>query len=156
VKRLVKVVQGFSKAKELSNGQDKSFWSRWPRIFRPEPEVECEAESTPKTFEARLADRLCRLKQVRQQIRKGDWEARRLWLLCLAHEVEYVSQWKGIDGYTSKGFDGVCAAIDIIKKHLGEVIETDDIKKSRNVFQIFEVGGPAALLLDDAGRPYTT
>ena len=73
MERLVKVVQGFSKAKELSNGLDKSFWSKWPRIFRPEPEVGVEAESTPKTFEARLVDRLCRLKQIRQKIRKGDW-----------------------------------------------------------------------------------
>ncbi|KAF4637521.1 hypothetical protein G7Y89_g549 [Cudoniella acicularis] len=156
VKRLVKVVQGFSKAKELSNGLDRSFWSRWPRIFGPEPEVGCEAESTPKTFEARLADRLCRLKQIRQQIRKSDWEASRLWLLCLAHEVEHISQWKGIDAYTSTGVSRVSAAIEIIEKHLGVVTENDDIKKSRNVSQIFEVGGPAALLLDDAGRPYTT
>lgn len=156
VQRLVEVVQGFSKTKELSNRLDKSFWSQWPRIFRPEPEVGCEAESIPKVFEARLADRLCRLKQIRQKQRKSDWEASRLWLLCLAHEVEHISQWVGIDAYTFRGVRRVSAAISIIKSHLGDVIKNEDIGKSRNVFRIFKVGGPAALLLEDAGRPCTT
>ncbi|KAH6667754.1 hypothetical protein B0J14DRAFT_567124 [Halenospora varia] len=149
VKRLVGVVEGFSKAKELPDGSHKPFCSGWPRISGSE--VGSEAESTPKTFEAEVADRLCRLKQIRQNIRRGDWEASRLWLICLAHEVEHISKWEGIDTYTNRGVDRVSAATKIVEKHLGPV--KDDLKKSRNIFQVMKEGGPAAMLVDDGGRP---
>jgi hypothetical protein len=58
VKLLVSVVEGFSKVKECPDRLHESFWSRWPSIFGPEPELGSEAESISKTFETRYTDRL--------------------------------------------------------------------------------------------------
>lgn len=149
VKRLVGIVEGFSKAKELPDKLDKSFWSRWPLIFGPEPEVGSEA------IQAGYTDRLRRLKQTRQSIRKGEWEAHRLWLICVAHEVEHISLWEGIDAHTSQGVNRLSAATKIVEEHLGE--EGKEIpKRCRNIVHLMKEGGPAAVLLDDGGRPPTT
>jgi hypothetical protein len=152
VELLVGVVEGFSKAKERPDGLRKSFWSRWPPIFGSAPEA--EVESTPKTFEAGYTDRLRRLRQIGQDIRKGDWEASRLWLICVAHELEHISQWEGIDAYTSKGVDRRSAAAKIVEKHLGKW-GSDLLKRCGNIVHLMTEGGPAAVLLDNGGRPRT-
>ena len=141
VKRLVRVVEGFSKAKELSDESYKNFGTRWTQIFKSES----EAGSISKVgFEAEVANRLCQLKQARQNIGGKDWEAGRAWLISLAHEVEHISQWKDIQLYTSRGVDRVSAAMSVAEKYL-ETVKAD-YKRSRNIVQILKEGGPAALL----------
>jgi hypothetical protein len=151
LKRLVGVVEGFSTAEELPGGSHKPFCSGWPCISKPE--VGSNAESAPKIFEDEFADRLCRLKQIGKIIRKEDWEANRIWLICVAHEVEHISKSEGIDAYTSKGVDRVSAATKIVKKNLG--LTKEDFKRMRNIFQVMKEGAPAAVLIDDGGRPPT-
>jgi hypothetical protein len=152
VNRLVDVVNGLSRAEVLPDGWHKHFHSEWRRTSGSEPEAGSEA--TPKAFEAEAADRLYRLKQIRQNMRRDDWEASRLWLICLHHEVEHISKWEGIDVYTSKGVDRVSAAIKIVEQHLSSV--KDDLKKRNNIFQVLQEGGPAAVLVDNGGRPPST
>lgn len=152
MKRLVGVVEGFSKAKELPDGSHKPFCSGWPHISGSEPEVGSKA-ATPKTFEDEVANRLSRLKQIGQIIRMEDWEANRIWLICFAHEVEHISKWQGIDAYTTQGVNRMSAATRMVEKHLGPI--KDDLKRSRKIFQVMKEGGPAAVLVDDGGRPPT-
>jgi hypothetical protein len=147
VKLLVSVVRGFSKTEGLSNGLYKRL-SGWPRIFRPKPEVGFEDGSVPETaFEAKVARRLHRLKQARQDIPKGGWEASRLWLVLLAHEVEYISQSEYIDLYTSRGVNPMSAAIKMAKKYLDTA--GNDHRRGRNIVQVMKEGGPASLLLGE-------
>jgi hypothetical protein len=150
VQRLVRVVQGFCKAKELPDGLYERLWPEWSRIFRSPPEVGFEAGSK---FETEVAYRLRRLMQARQNIRKGDWEVSRLWLVFLAHEVEHISRWESIDLYTSRGIDPMSAAIKIAKKYF----DTADVnyKRSRNIVQLLKEGGPASLLEDGDTPPST-
>ena len=154
LKRLVGVAEGFSKAKELPDGSHKPFCSGWPRISVSEPEVGSKAESTPKTFEDEVANRLCRLKKIGKLIRKEDWEANRIWLICFAHEVEHISKSQGIDAHTTQGIDQMSAATKMVGMYLGSV--KDNLKRSRKIFQLMKEGGPAAVLADDGGRPPTT
>jgi hypothetical protein len=151
MKRLIDVAEGFSAAKRLSDESNNPFCLKWPRISEPGPEVGSKAKSTPETFEVEIAHRLYRLKQIRQDIRRGDWNTGRLWLICLTHEVEHISRCEGIDAYTTRGVGRVSAAIKMVGKYLGPL--NDYLKRSKNIFQIMKEGGPAAVLLDDGGRP---
>jgi hypothetical protein len=152
-KLLVGVAEGYSK--ECHDGLHKSFWSRWPPpIFGSVPEVGSEVESTTKTFEAGYTDRLRRLKQIRQGIRKGDWEASRLWLICVAHELEHISKWEGIEAYIGRGVDRRSAAAKIVEEHLGKW-GSDLLKRCGNIVHLMTEGGPAAVLFDNGGRPST-
>ncbi|KAH6714034.1 hypothetical protein BKA61DRAFT_656573 [Leptodontidium sp. MPI-SDFR-AT-0119] len=146
VKRLARVVRNFSRAEAFDGLCINS--SRWSDIFLSKSEASFEAGSRPETtFEIEVANRLHRLKQSGQKIRKGDWQARRIWLICVAHELECISQWEDIDRYTSRGVDKMSAAIRIAKKYLGTA--GGDRKKGRSIIQVMEEGGPAAVLLDD-------
>lgn len=110
-------------------------------------------QSTLQISEAEVFKKLDRLKQIRQNIPKGDWEARRLWLLCIQLEIEHLSKWEGIDAYTTRGVDRLSAAVKIVEKQIGPV--KDSLKRSRNIFQVMKEGGPAAVFIDDDGRPPT-
>ena len=154
VKRLVRTAQGFSEAKELSDEFYTGFWSKWPPIFSA-PEVGSDGSGFEAgSFEAGVGRRLRRLKQAHQNIQKKDWEAERLWLVCLAHEVEHISQWEGIEQYTSQGVDPISAAITMAEYSMGEV--KDHHKRGRNIVQVMKEGGPAAMLLEDGGTPRST
>jgi hypothetical protein len=153
-KRLVTVARGFLKTKQLPDGPHGSFWSKWPPLFGPEPEVGSEIEST--SFEAGYANRLCRLKEIDHEIRWNSL-ARRIWLICVDHEVEYISLWEGIDAYTAKGFGRRSVALNIVWKLLGmnEKEGKDLCKRSQNIVHLMKTGGPAAVLLDDGDRPHS-
>lgn len=146
--RLTSIAQSLSKAGEPSDGLYKLFWSERLCIFRPE--VDFEAGPIPETnFEAEVACRLRRLKQARQNIEKADWEAGSLWLIFLAHEIEYISQSRYISYYTDQGVNSSSAARRIVEKYLH--ISGNDYKRCRNIIQVIKIGGPASLLID----PYT-
>ncbi|CAG8982691.1 hypothetical protein HYALB_00000972 [Hymenoscyphus albidus] len=143
VKRLVSVVRGFSKADEFSVGLHQNL-SGWLYIFKSEPEVGFEDGSAPETaFEAGVAQRLRQLKQARCKM-KEKWADTRLWLVFLAHEVEYISQWEHISLYTSRGVDSMSAAIKMATKYLDKA--NGDYKRGRNIIQVMKEGGPASLL----------
>lgn len=154
LKLLVGVVQGFSEARGLTDGFYRHFWSGRQYLFRF-PEVASDGSLLETLLETGVPYRLRRLKQIRQNIQKGDREANRLWFICLAHEVEHISKWGGIGGYTRKGVDRVSAAIEIVECYLGDLSKNLDIKKSRNILQIMKEGGPAAVLFDDGGQSPT-
>jgi hypothetical protein len=149
VERLVSVVQGFSTAKGFTDGLYKHL-DRWSCIFQSKPEVGFEDGPIPAGFEAEVAHRLRRLEQARHKIKKKNWGDTRLWLVCLAHEVEYISQWEDIDLYTSKGVNRMSAAITMAEKYLSTT--SGDNKRGRNIVQVMRVGGPASLL-EDGGMP---
>jgi hypothetical protein len=150
VERLVKVVGGFSKGEGFSDGLYKRL-SGWSHIFWSKQEVGFDDGSIPETaFEAGVAHRLRQLKQVRHKIRKKDWGDTRLWLVFVAHEVEYISQWEHIYLYTSRGVDSMSAAIKMATKYLDTA--SGDYKRGRNIVQVMKKGGPA-WVLEDGGLP---
>jgi hypothetical protein len=116
--------------------------SGWSHIFLFKSEEGLGDESIPKTeFEAGVAHRLRQLEQARHHIR--DYGDTRLWLVCLAHEIEYISQWKNIYLHTDRGVDAKSAAITMAAKYLKTA--KSDFKRSRNIVQIMKEGGPAYL-----------
>lgn len=155
VKRLVHIARSFSKARELSDGSYAEFWSKFLPIFSV-PEVDSDNEGLPaEPFEAGLGRRLRRLKKAREPIQKTDWEADRLWLLCLTHEVEHISKWDGIKKYTHFGYNEMSAAMDMAEMFMGGTVR-DFCKRGRYIFQIMKEGGPAAMLLEDGDTPRST
>ena len=148
--RLISVARGFSEAERFSDGLFKRL-SGWSRIFLSKREAGFEDGSLPETeFEAEVAHRLRQLEQARHKIRRKDWGDTRLWLVCLAHEIEHISQWECINLYTSRGVDPMSAAVKMATKYL--YTASGDYKRSRNVVQIMKEGGPASLL-EDGGLP---
>ena len=104
---------------------------------RPAPESD---------FRTRTAQRLSRLNGLRKDIKRKDRVAQRLWLVLLAHEIQYISQSDEIQDYTDKGVNSIAAAKRIAEKELD--ITSNDYKKRRNILKIMSEGGPASLLLD--------
>ena len=150
VKQLASVVRGFPTAEGFSDGLCKRL-SGWSCFFRSKPEVGFEDGSIPETeFEVGVAHRLRQLKHARHKIRRKNWEDTRLWLVFLAHEVEYISQWEHINLYTSTGVDAMSAAIKMATKYLDTA--SGDNKRGRNIVQVMKEGGPASLL-EDGGLP---
>ena len=142
VERLSSVVRGFSKG--FSDGFDERL-SAWHN-FWSEREVGYEGGSIPGTFELEVSRRLHRLKQARYRIRNRDWVARRLWLIFLVHEVEYISQWEHIELYTSRGVDPMSAALKMATKYL--YTAKGDYKRGKNIVRVMKEGGPASVLED--------
>ena len=139
VKQIVSVVQGYSKSRGFSDGFYNRL-SRWSLIFPSNLEV--DLPETP--FETKVAHRLHRLRQARQNIKNKDWGDTRLWLILLAHEVEYISKWEYIDLFTSRGIDPMAAATKMATKYLDTA--GGDYKRARNIVQVMKEGGPASLL----------
>jgi len=155
VKRLVHIARSFSKARELSDGSYAEFWSKFPPIFSV-PEVGSDNGDFPaESFEAGVSRRLRRLKKAREHIQKKDWEADRLWLLCLTHEVEHISKWDGIKDYTRFGITEISAALNMAEMFIGKTVR-DLFKRGRYIFHIMKEGGPAAMLLEDGDTPRST
>ncbi len=155
VKRLVHIARSFSKARELSDGSYAEFWSKFPPIFSV-PEVGSDNGDFPaESFEAGVGYRLRRLKKAREHIQKTDWQADRLWLLCLTHEVEHISMWNGIRRYTRLSVTKMSAALDMAELFMGGTVR-DFYKRGRYIFQVMKEGGPAAMLLEDGDTPRST
>jgi len=155
VKRLVHIARSFSGAGELSDGSYARFWSKFLPIFSV-PKVDSDNEGLPADpFKAGLGRRLLRLKRAREPIQKTDWEADRLWLLCLTHEVEHISKLDGIKKYTHFGYNEMSAAMDMAEIFMGGTVR-DFCKRGRYIFQIMKEGGPAAMLLEDGDTPHST
>ncbi|KAH6714039.1 hypothetical protein BKA61DRAFT_674650 [Leptodontidium sp. MPI-SDFR-AT-0119] len=141
VEQLVGVVRGYSEG--FSDGFNQRL-SRWYN-FWPEPEAVLKGEPILEmVFEAGVACRLRRLGQARSKIEKKAWGATRLWLLFLAHEVEYISQWEHIYLWTSRGVDPMSAAIKMATNYLPTA--KSDYQRARNIVQIMKEGGPASVL----------
>ena len=139
IERLASIAQRLPKAEELPDGLYGDFWSKRSRIFQPESgQMESETE---------VAYRLRRLKQAHQNIGTKDPEARRFWLVFLAHEVEYISRSEDINHFTSQGVNSSSAAKKMVQKELG--IKDRDFKRCGNISKVMkEGGGPAALLIN--------
>lgn len=150
MKRLVRAARGFSHTGGNSRGSYDSLLSAWSRIFRPGTKMVLETISTgTPAFEAEFAQRFFRLKVARQNIR--DWEARRLWQILLAHEVESLAQSEHIQDYTDRGVDANCAAKKMARKYL-ETTDVD-IKRSAHTVHVIAQGGPASVLEFGATPP---
>ncbi|KAH9205063.1 hypothetical protein DL95DRAFT_451403 [Leptodontidium sp. 2 PMI_412] len=149
VEQLVGVVRGYSEG--FSDGFNQRL-SRWYN-FWPEPEAVLEGGPILEmVFEDGVACRLRRLGQARSKIEKKDWGATRLWLLFLAHEVEYISQWEHIYLWTSRGVDPMSAAIKMATNYLPTA--KSNYQRARNIVQIMKEGGPASVL-ENGGLPQT-
>ncbi|KAH8591183.1 hypothetical protein B0O99DRAFT_690789 [Bisporella sp. PMI_857] len=147
VKRLVDVVQNFSNAEKLSGESCELFARQWSRVFNSEPDAEYNAEFILETaFETKVASRLRRLKIARPKIRKRDEKGERLWLVYLAHEVEYISQHNDIDHYTAKGVGRMSVAKTIARRYLDSA--TSNYKRSQNFVELLKEGGPSSLIED--------
>jgi hypothetical protein len=151
VKQLASVVRGFPTAKRFSDELPKRL-SRWSYFFRSKPERGGSKDgSIPETeFEVGVAHRLRQLKHARHEIRRKNWGDTRLWLVFLAHEVEYISKWEHINLYTSIRVDAMSAAIKMATKYLDTA--SGDNKRGRNIVQVIKEGGLASLL-EDGGLP---
>lgn len=66
--------------------------------------------------------------------------------------MEYISQRENILRGTPRG--RISRTIQVVEKFLGPLKEL--AKKYRNIVQVLKEGGPASLLLDDAGQSPTT
>ena len=115
----------------------------------------CDDEIITATqFEIGVSYRLRRLKKTRDTIekRKHDkreekkqWGDIRLWLVCLAHEVDYISQSEDIIPYAWKGINRKSAAIKMATKYPPTAAR--DYKRSSPFVQFMTDGGPASILV---------
>ena len=65
--------------------------------------------------------------------------------------MEYISQWEGIDVYTSRGVDRRSAITKIVAKHL-EIGANNLLKRCNNIVYLMTEGGLAVVLLDNGAR----
>ena len=130
---LLRIAQDFKAVHDMSA---KDLERRRLRIF-------C---SKGMEFEDSVASRLSRLKKARDNIERDDWQANRIWLVCLAHEVECISQWTDIYRLTARGIGVMSAAKSLAKQYIDTV--DSDIKRGKNIVRILIEGGPTSLLLD--------
>jgi hypothetical protein len=148
VQQLARAVQGFTEYKEPPDTFYRDFWSVTSQIFNGH-----EAGSAPKgDLKAEVAYRLGRLGKARNRIPSKDEITRRLCLVFLAHDVEYISRQEGME--TSKGVGKKSTAMQIAAEALSEAPEEvqsvlkgvrSDCKGCRNYMDLVEEG-PSLLL----------
>ena len=146
VERLVRAVQSFATAVDRPSSFYENFWS----VYLPtNPAMEPTSDPSRKDLKEVSADevrnRLLRLKAVRQIAKHG--VAGRLCRIFFAHEVDYISQWNDLDT-SGRGVGRLSAAMNTVAR-LSSVALKDvqyDLKKSRNIMQVLEEGGPSSVV----------
>jgi len=147
---LLNQLQEFDESENDSVARLSNFWSREKRknIFDTISEISVEDLSQKETAEVDSSKRLRRLEQARNCINEAgtDWETKRILLIFLAHELDYISKSDFIE--TSRGMSKVAASKIFIRRNI--TVSDVDWKRCRNVQQILQIGGPASLLINDA------
>lgn len=141
--KLARITHAFSQSEGISDALYLEFSSAWFRIFPPGTEAVIE-QSTPRLWDASISYRLHRLRQADQNIRRGDWVARRLWQILLSHEVEYISHLQYAEDRASKGVSALSVTLTQAMEYLPNV--HNNYKKSSYIVRIITEQGPASVL----------
>lgn len=156
----MRIAQGFANVKALHNAWAQDLETKRLRIFCSESDLGRSITGTEfidsvasrfidpvaRRFIYSVASRLARLKTAHDKLERDDWQANRIWLLCLAHEVEYIAQWNHIYLLTSRGIGAMSAAKRLAKEYIDTVDR--DLKRGKNIVRILMEEGPTSLLLD--------